>query len=82
VGMKMFNWFKRNNIIVLDEKWNVVKENIKINHIPRTHELIFLEEKNRYYRVVNIVYRFNKTQEIFIIIEEYTDDFAIYEKKV
>jgi hypothetical protein len=76
----MINWFKRHSVSILDEKWNVIKENVKIKHIPRTHELIFLEETNKYYRVVNIIYNFQGGQGIYIIIEEYTDDFALLEK--
>ena len=79
--MKIFNWFKKKNVTVLDEKWNVVKDNVKITHIPRTHELIFLEEKNRYYRVVNVIFNFTNQQSIYIVIEEYTDDFGLSEKK-
>lgn len=77
----MINWFKKYSVTILDEKWNVVREKVKVKHIPRTHELIFLPEHNKYYRVVNIVYNFTKIQGIYIVIEEYTDDFAILEKK-
>jgi hypothetical protein len=78
----MFKWFKKHEVTILDEKWNIVKQSMKVTAIPRTHELIFLTEYDKYYRVVNVVYNFSDTQHIYVIIEEYTDDFNILEKKV
>lgn len=78
----MFKWFKKYNVTILDEKWNIVKQSMKVTAIPRAHELLFLTEYDKYYRVVNIVYNFSDTQDIYVIIEEYTDDFNILEKKV
>jgi hypothetical protein len=77
----IFNWFKKYSATILDEKWNVIKKKVKLKFIPRTHELIFLEETNKYYRVINVVYNFKNIQGIYIIIEEYTDDFALLDKQ-
>lgn len=78
----MINWFKRNSVSLLNEKWEVIKANISVKHIPRTHEVIFLSDLDKYFRVCNVIYNFEKRgQGIFIIIEEYVDDDALRKKK-
>ena len=78
----MFNWFKTFNVTILDEKWTIVKDNVKIKFIPRTHELIFLEEDNKSYKVINVIYNIKNGQDVYIVIEQYTDDVGLIEKKI
>ena len=75
--------FKRNkkSVTLLDEKWNVIDNNVKFDNLPRTHELIFIPKENKYYRVVNIIYNMNQPVETYVIIELYTDDYGLIEKK-
>ena len=73
--------FKKYSVTFLNEKWEVVREGVKIKHIPRANELVFLPEHNKYFRVANVIHNFNGEQNIFIIIEEYTDDFTLLEKQ-
>ena len=73
--------FNKHKATLLDEKWNVVKTGVKFKVIPRIHELIYLTDEGKYYRVVNIVHNVNKGVEVFIIIELYTDDFKLMEKE-
>jgi len=65
-------FIKKNKITFLNEKWELIEENIKINVIPRIYEIIYLN--NTYYRVVNVVHNIKSTQYIYVIIEKYTDD--------
>ena len=61
--------FKRKyTATLLDSKWSVLKRDIKISAIPRRDEYIYMD--NKYYEVINIVYRLAKNQDIFIIVEE------------
>lgn len=78
----MFNFFKKYDITFLDEKWEMISKNVKAKFIPRTHELIFIEEFGKYYRVANVVYNFKNGQGIYIIIEEYTDDYKLMGNKI
>ena len=80
--MKFLNIFKRYKVSFLNEKWELLKEDIKVFNIPRSHEIIYLTEESKYYRVVNVIHNINKKQDIYIIIEEYTDDYALIDKKV
>ena len=77
----LYKLFRKNSISFLNEKWEVVKPNVSVKHIPRTHEVVFLSEFDKYYRVCNVVYNFeDKGQGIFVIIEEYVDDDAFRKK--
>ena len=77
----MISLFKRKKVTFLDNKWNVVKTDVSVPDVPRAHELIYLTHK--YYRVCNVVFNVigNKCDNIFVIIEPYTDDFKLIEKK-
>ena len=70
---------KRYRVNFLDEKWNPIKLNVNLNFIPRTHELVFLNSK--YYRVANVIHNIDKSIAIYVIIELYTDDFNLLDKK-
>ena len=73
----MFN--KKIKISFLNEKWELMVSDVKLKYIPRIHELIYLNSV--YYRVANIVHNIGQMQDIYIIIEEYTDDYNLIEKK-
>jgi hypothetical protein len=62
------NLFKRHSVSVLDEKWNPIFLLVKVKHIPRAGELVYLKDKN-YYRVINVVHNINKKQGIFLVVE-------------
>lgn len=54
-------------ISILDSKWSVIKNNVKLLFIPRTNELIYLN--NQYYQVINVIHMLNKNQDIFVIVD-------------
>ena len=74
-------FFKKYKITIIDEKWNIIKSNFKIKVIPRTHELFYLEENDKYYRVVNVIHNIRNEQEICVVIEDYIDDYALKDNK-
>lgn len=57
-------------VSILDSKWNVVKNNIKILAIPRQDELIYMDDK--YVRVLNIIHMLTEKARIFIVVEDLT----------
>jgi len=77
----MFNFFRKPTITLLDEKWNVVGENIKVKFIPRTHELMYLKNEGKYYRVANVIHNLTNRMDVFVVIELYSDDDKLMEKK-
>lgn len=79
--MKFLDIFKRYKVSFLNEKWELIKDDVKVNDIPRIHEVIYMVEESKYYRVVNVVHNITFKQEIYIVIEEYTDDYALINKK-
>ncbi len=74
---------KRYKINFLDEKWVPIKVSVKFDFIPRTHELVFINSK--YYRVVNVIHNLEtcvtQTVGVYIIIELYSDDLKLLNKK-
>lgn len=79
----MIKLFKQHKIVFLDEKWNVLSPEVKVQSIPRIHELIYFTPEKRYYRVINVIYgvEVDKCKSIFVIIEQYTDDFKLMEEE-
>lgn len=73
----MFN--KKIKISFLNEKWELMASDVNLKYLPRIHELIYLN--NVYYRVANIIHNIGNAQDIYIIIEEHTDDYNLFEKK-
>lgn len=71
----MINLFKRHSISILNKSWQpIIKQGLKVKFIPRQGEFIFIEEKNKYYKVINIIYYLNKNQGIFVVVEEFGDE--------
>jgi len=70
-------------VTFLDEKWNVINDNVKVNKIPRAHELVYLQKDEKYHRVCNVVHNLTdkKCDNILVVIEYYTDDDKLNEKK-
>ena len=75
----MINKIKIN---LINEKWDIIKKDLKVKSVPRTHELLFLDITNKYYRVCNVIYNIkNNKDHIYVVIEEYIDDFKLNNKK-
>ena len=67
----MINLFKRHSISFINKSWESMGSKRRVKYIPREGELIFIEENNQYYRVLNVIYYLNKKQGVFVIIEEF-----------
>jgi len=76
------NLFGKHKISYLNEKWELILKDVKVKAIPRTHEIVYILELTKYFRVVNVIHNIiGKTQNSIVIIEEYTDDDALFENK-
>ena len=60
----MFN--KKYNVTILNSKWEIVKNKIKFDIVPRQHEYLFIE--NQYYEVISIVHNMVEKQGVFLIV--------------
>lgn len=61
--------FKKYNISLMDNKWDMIIQTLKVKHIPRSGELIYLSDQEQYYKVINVIHNITKKHEIFIIVE-------------
>lgn len=55
-------------VILIDSKWSVVKNNIKLSVLPRRDEYVFFD--GLYYLVLNVVHVLDGKQGIFVVINE------------
>jgi len=60
--------FRKYSVSVLNRKWEPIFPIVKVKHIPRSDEWIYLSDKN-YYRVINVVHNIGKKQGIFLVVE-------------
>lgn len=67
VPLHMFR--RKYTVTVLDSKWNVIKNRLKLNPIPRKDELLFFD--GLYYEVINIVHRIDEKQGIFVVVNSF-----------
>ena len=65
--------FKKYSVSILNLDWKELFPTVKIKHIPRSGELIYLSDKN-YYRVFNVVHNIGNKQGIFLIVEPLEDN--------
>jgi hypothetical protein len=61
--------FKKYNISLMDNKWEMIIQTLKVKYIPRSGELIYLNSQEQYYKVINVIHNITKKHEIFIIVE-------------
>jgi hypothetical protein len=61
--------FNKYNISLMNEKWEMINQSLKVKYIPRSGEFIYLNNQEQYYKVVNVIHSMTKKHEIFIIIE-------------
>jgi hypothetical protein len=61
---------KKYSLSILDDKWKIIRGNIKLHYIPRKNELIYLEEFKKYFEIINVVHYLNNKQGIFLIIRD------------
>jgi len=60
--------FLKYSVSVLNLKWEPICSIIKVKHIPRSGELIYLTD-GIYYRVINVVHNIGEKQGIFLLVE-------------
>ena len=65
--MGLFN--KKIKVTFIDKEWNRIKDNVKVDAIPRRDELIYLGKEEDYYRVTQIVHWPSDNSKVFIVIE-------------
>jgi hypothetical protein len=59
---------KKYTVTFLNSKWEIVKNNIKMNIVPQRDEYIYMDDK--YYNVLNVVHSMGKKHNILVVIDE------------
>jgi hypothetical protein len=63
--------FGKYKISIMNNAWEMIIPRIRVKHIPRGGELIYLTDLEQYYRVLNVIHNITNKQEIFVIVENY-----------
>lgn len=58
---------KKYKIVILDSKWKILENNLKLDVIPRQKEYIWSGTK--YYQVLNVVHNIKEPQLVSIIVD-------------
>jgi hypothetical protein len=66
-------------ISILTSKWFPLKRNLKVSVIPRTDEFLYMDDQ--YYKVTHVVHMLNKNQEVFVVVEEISQDIQLIENQ-
>lgn len=59
---------KKYTVSVLDSKWGIIKNSLKLEIIPRINEYLWLSDK--YYSVISVVHSIQEKNGVFLIVEE------------
>lgn len=62
--------FNRTNtrIIISDEKFGIIKDKVKLKHIPKEGEFIFFDKESQYWVVLKVVHNISKKNTIWIVV--------------
>jgi hypothetical protein len=60
---------KKIKVTFIDNKWNRIRDNVRIDAIPRRDELIYLGKGEEYYRVTQVIHWPSQNSKIYIVIE-------------
>lgn len=58
---------KKYKIVILDSKWKILENNLKLDVIPRQKEYIWSGTK--YYQVLNVVHNIKEPRIVSIIVD-------------
>lgn len=59
------------SVSVLDENWEVIIPILKLKHLPRNGELLYIKKFEDYFTVLNVIHNIEKKHGIFIIVKKY-----------
>ena len=62
----MFN--KKYTVTILDSKWNILKDGVKMLAIPRQDELMYFDTK--YYEVINVIHMIDDKHKVIAVVDE------------
>jgi hypothetical protein len=64
---------KKIRVTFINKKWDIIKDYVKVNAVPRVGELIYLGDGENYYKVTQVIHWPSKNSQIYIVIESLSD---------
>jgi len=66
----LYWWYRRTpKVVIVDESFAVIRDDVKMRDIPRYDELIYLQENGPYFRVLNVIHYTNDKHVIYIVVK-------------
>lgn len=62
--------FFRKKITLLDGNWKEIKTKSNLTVKPNMGEMIYIDELDKYFRVVNVLHSLYRKHGLFVIVEE------------
>ena len=60
-------------IHIMDERYDRLKNDVKIKHVPNVGDLIYFEEGGAYFMVVKVLHLINDRQQIWVVVQQFTE---------
>jgi len=76
-------FFKSKHIVtLLDDKWQMIKSNVNLSAIPKQDELMYIDEFEKYYRIMYVIHHLHPKHNVVLVLREFTHDIKVnLEKK-
>lgn len=61
-------FFRKKYITLINPKWEIVKANVKYDHLPKKDEFIFIDEN--YYEVLNVIHKLDDNNTTLVVVQK------------
>jgi len=64
----MFFNRSKTRIIISDEKFGIIKDNVKLKYIPKEGEFLFFGKESQYWVVFKVIHNISKKNTIWVVV--------------
>ena len=61
-------------VTLVDENWVVIKDKVNLFSIPKQDELMYIDEKEKYYRIMYVIHHLRPKHNVVLVLREFTHD--------
>ncbi len=61
-------------IHIMDTKHNIIKRDVKVNHLPRTGDLLYFDDNDVYHIVINLIFKISDRSGVWVVTKKFTGD--------
>lgn len=64
----MFFSKSKTRVVISNEKFGIIKDNVKLDYIPKEGEFIFFDKESQYWVVFKVIHNISKKNTIWIVV--------------